>query len=413
MTYIIFSLVLRFFITFSKRPALVLEGDSLAHAALLDKRLRAITAYPTVFHSIIDYTVGRLPIKYPGIINYIFFSIFIIGYELIYGLSLESTLYIIVISVLVDEYTIHMYHFGERFLISLIIGFISYELISGDIYITHVLVPLLIFMSKFARQWVVFVIIPTLIFDKHFIDFSIMVSIVSLTILAHRGTWISIKGQISHLRNYKNFATFNSKKLFVRFHALRICMYPELILLWEQSSTFVLVLIVVYFFTSLTKFGNFGESWRYIDWAVFVPTLVYISGESAIYLIGLKIAGFYLFQMIYNIYLNKNQSKKRTDNLIAALSKVPQDKKIFAIPYRTSDEIRLVNPVANLVCCHLSSGYSTIGKGLVYKEELITEDVYCVVSKNYLNTMQITYSERINSATIIYENDDFKVLYPQ
>ena len=99
---------------------------------------------------------------------------------------------------------------------------------------------------------------------------------------------------------------------------------------------------------------------------------------------------------------------------MAALSKVPKDKKIFAIPYRTSDEIHVLNPVANLVCFHLgSNGSSTIGKGLAYKEELITEDVYCVVSKNYLNIMKITYSDRINSATIIYENDDFKVLYPQ
>ena len=117
--------------------------------------------------------------------------------------------------------------------------------------------------------------------------------------------------------------------------------------------------------------------------------------------------------MIYNIYINQKTSIKKSTNLRNALAVIPHGKKIFPIPYRTSDEILVVDPLANLSCNHLAEGGSkTMGRGLVYREELITEEMYCLINKDYLNTNVVEYSERVLSAPTIYENDDYKIVRP-
>jgi len=393
------------------------SGDAVAHLAIQNARKNQDIEYPIGFHvfsSILGQTVLR---KLPGLFNLLVWSAFIISLNRIIGLNIYSAIYLVMVSLLIDEYNIHYYAYTER-LISKIACSIAYGLIlAGHAEWSAPIFAWVLCSSKFGRQFFVFIIVPTLLVTKEYESLLYVVLIAFLLVMISGKIRRGIIHQLKWSKNYNKFSTIQMAKKgspFYEFHMLRILMFPELILVFELNVGAFWVLGVVLIIVSLRRFSFVGESWRYIEWATFLVACACIN-EGNSYILVIKLVGFYLYQAIVYIKLRVINLPCCRAHAMEVVDFVRGKGAVLPVPYRTGDELMSVESQVDLVAWWPVDGNGVFGRMPVqasarYDRKYLEHAKFIVINKGHLEEVDHQYYGEIMEVSPSFANATYAVI---
>ena len=413
-----FLIAIRIFFSLSRKDAFHISGDGIAHLAILKYRDKLRIGYPTGFHTTSKIISGNLTEKYPGFFNIIIWIVFC--YVLLFfGFLNNSTfLYLLLSCLLIDDYNCHQYGFSERLLAQLFSSFLI-AIILYDLNILFSLLPIswLLFSSKFGRQFIIFVVTPFLIAESMITELALIALYIFLVISIFPHLRRTLKHHYFWSINYNSFSTIPQSvknRPFYELHLLRIIIFPELLLILKIDVVLFVILLTLFFAFSLRKLSFLGESWRYIEWAIFLPIII-DGSQDFTNLLVLKILGFYLYQLIINIYSsNKNTLSKKNQDLKEISSKLINKKKIFTIPYRLGDSLMAMNPNFKLSIWWPKKGYQALaqtkGGNINYDKKYISESDWIVIDKTEINDQDKGYYGKVILKKPHFSNSTFSVI---
>lgn len=411
-------IAIRIFFSLSQKDALHLSGDGIAHLAILKYKDKSKIDYPTGFHTTSKIITGNLSEKYPGLFNIIIWALFCLVLLFFGYLNNITFLYLFLTCLLIDDYNSHQYGFSERLLAqlcsSLIVFLISY---GQSIFLSLPAIAWLLFSSKFGRQFIIFVIAPYLIAKFLIVEFILISLFIILMIFISPNLMRGLRHHYLWSVNYNSFSTIpNSvkKRPFYELHLLRIVMFPELILIFNLDFILFIILLSLFLFISLRRFSFLGESWRYVEWAIFLP-IITAGNQELMHLLVIKIIGFYFYQMVFNLYkIKKNVLSKENHDLEEISSKLINKKNIFTIPYRLGDSLMAINPNFNLTIWWPMKGYQALAKtkggNIKYDKKYISESDWIVIDKTEINDQDKGYYGKVILKKPHFSNDTFSVI---
>ena len=411
-----FVILIRLFCSLSHNDFFVQDGDAKCHLAILKSLSIRNIDYPTGFHRL-SLIIGKsLNEILPGSFNLIIWCIFVITFNFFYQINLYSALYLILISILVDEYNKHQFGYSERFCAQLCCSLVFCGILLkwSFIWVTPFYIYI-ITSSKFGRQFAFFICLPCLLVTLQFYNLLYLTILYSIILILSPRIRREIKHQIDFTVNYNKHSTINNAfkwRIFYEFHFLRILLFPELVILYFYNFEIFLVLISVFLVISLRKFSRVGESWRYLEWALFVPTIILLSEQYA-YILFFKLFGFLLYSAILKTKLRNTIYDYKTD--AREITKFLEGKgTILPIPYRAGDELVSVDPQVDLIKWWPIDGnncWKKLPSRLVtYDPQLSNESSWVVFNKKLLKQMDYDYLESLVNREIVISNSSYFVV---
>jgi hypothetical protein len=410
-------ILLRTLIAMTKQEFYDHDGDAKCHLAILKTfRVKKIR-YPTGFHAVSSILGVKLNEKFPGLFNLIIWGLFVVLLNQYEEINLYSALYLLAFSLLIDDYNSHQYGYTERLCAQLSCS-VVFGILLLDINFLWSL-PLyawIIYSSKFGRQFMVFVCVPSLLILGQFNDLLYLVVLVSLILLLSPHLREGLIHQVKWSKNYNKGSTIPLSKKWrpvYEFHFLRLLLFPELFLIYGYNVELFALVLAVFFLISFRKLSFVGESWRYLDWAVLFPTCILIGPES-VYILILKLLGFYLYQAISYFVLRPKSLNTYKSDALDITDFLREKGAIFPIPYRTGDDLMSVDPHADLALWWPVDGNECMGtlpsKGTSrYDKKYIKDAKWIVASKSLLCAVDYEYYPDVLKSTPTYSNSSYLV----
>ena len=453
-------------------------GDSAGHqlfilqlkkkfkSKLIDKYLikdDEIISYPLFFHRIASvFSFKFIQKKYPfNLFSYIFFSLlinlilvylnynysFIIIYNLFFITSISNNIFF--------KNNIAYLDLGERFTSKALVSlyfFLSYNYIMDEnfdlLIIITILIPIIFSISKFARQTILFTIIP-LFYFKIDLLFSFSIGIFFLLIFDGKKFLLSMKSQIIHLYYYKtNIAksfiakhalssflnlsdfSFKSLKKIINVEPLRSFLFlPEFFLINVLSFylefnpiafTISASILLVYIITTTKKLNFLGESFRYIEYTFyflgpfFLTKLLLDYNYLIVMILGYNVLFIVLFYLMKKNSSNDKFKKDLEDILDKNIFQ--ENSNVLTIPLRTIHAI-LLNSEAKGIWWQPGSINKYIINNILEQYPFPNKNLDFFKQRYNVNTivfekqfdLKLPWDYNLKNYKLLYENDTFKV----
>jgi hypothetical protein len=415
LSLVLIVIFVRLLCSLSHKDFFVQDGDAKCHLAILKTYTHKNIEYPTGFHRISSIIGIKLNEFIPGLFNLIIWCAFVIGINFFYPINLYSSIYLILSCVLIDEYNKHQYGYSERFCAQLCCSIaFCFIIFDWNIFFSIPFYTYIIFSSKFGRQFVLFICMPCFLLTNKINELFyivILYAIISLLFPAVRkGIIHQIKWTYNYMPNKLSTISFSGKlRMFYEFHFIRILLFPELFLLYFFDFHVFMVLLIVFVVISLRMFSMVGESWRYIEWAMFVPTIILVT-DQFIYLLVLKLLGFLVYNSLVNIRLRSKIYDYKKDAL--EITNFLEGKgEVLPIPYRTGDELVSVNPGVNLLAWWPVDGSKGLeklpSKMITYGGDLLEKSKWLVANKRLLSDEDYDHFSALKNEEIVISNSTY------
>lgn len=416
-SWVCILILMRVVIAMTKQDFYFHEGDAKCHLAILKTfRVKKIR-YPTGFHATSSILGVKLNERIPGLFNLIIWSFFVILLNQYKEIDLYSALYLLAFCLLTDEYNSHQYGYTERLCAQLSCSVVFGVLLLDINFLWSLpLYAWIIYSSKFGRQFIVFVCVPSLLILGQFNDLLYLVGLVSFILLLSPHLREGLIHQVKWSKNYNKGSTIPLSKKWrpvYEFHFLRLLLFPELFLIYGYNVELFALILAVFFLISLRKLSFVGESWRYLDWVVLFPACILIGPESG-YILILKLFGFYLYQAISYFVLRPKSLTTYKSDAVDVTDFLREKGPIFPIPYRTGDDLMSVDPHADLALWWPVDGNECMGKlpspGTArYDKKYIKDAKWIVASKPLLADVDYEYYPEVLKSTPTYSNSTYLV----